>query len=169
MILRELTSSDEQSFLSWVSDWKNESLTWATFAWKPGMSHFEHLQILKDQKDKSKIPAHLVPSTMLYAFVNGDIVGRFNIRHELNDSLVQRGGHIGYAVSPKQRQKGYATEIFRSGMKCCKDLGLKKILITCSDENTPSWKIIEKFHGTLENRIFDKDKVEFIRRYWLDI
>ncbi|MFN3696609.1 MAG: GNAT family N-acetyltransferase [Pseudobdellovibrio sp.] len=169
MILRELTSRDEQPFLKWVNDWKNESLSWATFAWKPGMSHAEHLQILQDQKDKSKIPAHLVPSTMLYAFVNDDIVGRFNIRHELNDNLLQRGGHIGYAVSPHHRKKGHATEIFRLGMQHCLELGLNRVLITCSDENVPSWKIIEKFHGDLENKVFDQDKAEYIRRYWLDV
>jgi predicted acetyltransferase len=52
------------------------------------MSHAEHLQILQDQKDKSKLPPNRVPSTMLYGFVNNEVVGRFNIRHELNQNLL---------------------------------------------------------------------------------
>jgi predicted acetyltransferase/ADP-ribose pyrophosphatase YjhB (NUDIX family) len=168
LILRELNMNDEAAFLRGCEDWKIESLTWYTFVWKPGMSHAEHLQILKDQKIQLNLPSHLVPSTMLYGFVNGEIIGRFNIRHELNAYLAERGGHIGYSVNPSQRKNGYASEMFRKGVEHCKKLGLKKLLITCSDDNLPSWKIIEKFGGCLENRIFDAGKNELVRRYWLD-
>jgi len=169
MVLRELTEQDEKSFLNWVEDWEGEDLFWATFAWTPGMSHKEHLQKLEEQKDKNKIPSNRVPATMLYAFVGGEIVGRLNIRHELNSNLLQRGGHVGYAVSPKHRKRGYATEIFRHGLETCQKLGLEKILITCGNDNIPSWKIIEKFSGSLENRIYDSEEEEFVRRYWLQV
>ncbi len=167
IILRELQSQDEISFLNWLNDWQGENSSWATFAWEPGMSHQDHLQRLFDQKDKNKIPSDRVPSTMLYAFVDSEIVGRLNIRHELNTNLMQRGGHVGYAVNPKHRKKGYASEIFRQGLFFCKTLGLNKILVTCGNHNVPSWKIIEKFCGSLENRIFDPSEKELIRRYWL--
>lgn len=168
LTLRELNQNDEQVFLLGYQDWKNEDLSWYSFVWKPGMSHAEHLQILKDQKDNSKLPPNRVPSTMLYGFVNGEIVGRFNIRHELNQHLFERGGNVGYSVSPRHRKKGYATQMFRQGMNYCKHLGLDKILVTCADQNTPSWKIIEQFGGSLENRIFDTEENEFVRRYWVD-
>ncbi len=106
---------------------------------------------------------------MLYAFVNGEIVGRLNVRHKLNDELLIRGGHIGYAVSPRYRKNGYATEIFRQGLMYCQNLGLQKILVTCSDLNIPSWKVIEKFAADLENRIPDVETHELIRRYWVDV
>ncbi len=169
LTLRELDQNDKQAFLLGYEDWKNEDLSLYSFVWKPGMSHVEHLQILRDQKDKSKLPSNRVPSTMLYGFVNGEIVGRFNIRHELNQNLFERGGHVGYSVSPRHRKNGYATQMFRQGMNYCKHLGLDKILITCVDQNTPSWKIIERFGGTLENKIFDTEEEEYVRRYWLDI
>ncbi len=166
--LRELNFNDEAAFLRGYEDWKYEDLVWYSFVWKPGMSHADHLQILKDQKDKLKLPSHLVPSTMLYGFVSGEIIGRFNIRHELNAHLAERGGHVGYSVSPRYRKNGFASQMFQQGLEYCKQLGLKKLLITCSDSNVPSWKIIEKFGGSLENRIFDAGKNEFVRRYWLD-
>lgn len=177
LILRELTTDDEQAFREGLKDWVGEDPEWYSFVWTKEMTHSEHLQVLKDQKDKNKIPSHRVPSTMLYGFVtvaeHGKskevIVGRLSIRHELNDFLFQRGGHVGYAVSPKHRQKGYATEILRQGLQCCKDLGLTKILITCSDSNVASQKIIEKLGGCLENKLFDEEKNEFLRRYWLEL
>ncbi len=68
LTLRELNQNDEQAFLLGYEDWKNEELSWYSFVWKPGMSHAEHLQILQDQKDKSKLPPNRVPSTMLYDY-----------------------------------------------------------------------------------------------------
>jgi predicted acetyltransferase len=167
--LRELGPKDEPAFLRWIESWKNESPEWATFTWIPGMSHSEHLQKLHDQKDSTKIPANRVPSTMLYAFVDGDIVGRFSIRHQLNDNLKKRGGHVGYSVARERRQRGYAKEMFKQGISYCQTLGLNKILVTCSDDNEPSWRVIEAFGGALENRIFDEEEDELIRRYWVDV
>ncbi len=170
LVLRELNVNDEVAFLAGLEDWKDDDLDWYTFAWTPGMPHSQHLQILKDQKDKTKIPAHRVPGTMLYGFMDGEIVGRFNIRHELNPHLLERGGHVGYAVGPRHRKKGFAKEMFRQGLEYCShQLGLEKILITCADDNIASWKIIEQFGGLLENKIHDKEDNKLIRRYWLKI
>jgi predicted acetyltransferase/8-oxo-dGTP pyrophosphatase MutT (NUDIX family) len=168
VILRELNQNDGDAFLRGYDDWKNEDLALYSFVWKPGMSHGEHLKLLEDHKDESKLPKHLVPSTMLYGFVGNEIVGRFNIRHRLNAYLFERGGHIGYSVSPAQRKNGYASQMFQQGLNYCKKLGMRKLLITCADQNVPSWKIIEKFGGSLENRILDTAKNELVRRYWLD-
>lgn len=167
IILRELTDQDENSFLNWVEQWTEDDLGWATFTWEPGMPHAEHLQKLQDKKDKSKIPSNRVPDTMLYAFLDNEIVGRLSIRHELNDHLLERGGHLGYAVSPKHRKNGFASEIVRQGLVACQKLGLDRVLITCGDTNIASWKIIEKFGGSMENRIFDMEDNELVRRYWL--
>lgn len=169
LVLRELEINDERAFLKGLEDWSNDDLSWYTFVWKKGMGHAEHLKILQDLKDKSKIPNERVPSTMLYAFINDQIVGRLSIRHELNQNLLRRGGHVGYAVSPKQRNKGHATEMFKQGLEYCKKLALKKILITCADNNIPSWKIIEKFGGVLENTIHDAEEDKVIRRYWIEL
>jgi predicted acetyltransferase len=169
LILRELNENDEAAFLNGYEDWKNEKLTWYTFVWKPGMSHSEHLQLLSCFKNRSQIEKQYVPSTMLYGFVDGEIVGRISVRHELNDNLLARGGHIGYAVSPRFRGQGFATDIMKQGLDFCKSLGLKRILVTCSDHNTPSWKIIEKFDAVLENKVLDTEKNEQIRRYWIEL
>lgn len=167
LILRELNFDDESAFLSGLEEWKDEDLSWYSFVWKPGMSHHEHLKTLKDQKDKNKIAEDRVPSTMLYGFVEEKIVGRVSIRHELNDFLLERGGHIGYSVSPKFRQMGYATEMFRQALVFCKSLNLSRVLITCADENEASIKIIEHFGGILENKVWDESNSEHLRRYWL--
>lgn len=47
-----------------------------------------------------------VSHTMLYGFLNGKIIGRVSVRHQLNEHLRKRGGHIGYAVAKNFRRKG---------------------------------------------------------------
>lgn len=168
LVLRELSIDDEQAFLKSCDDWFGEDLTWLSFVWKPGMSHREHLRLLQENKDRKNLPPNRVPSTMLYGFVNGEIVGRVSIRHELNENLLIRGGHIGYAVSPRFRKMGYATEIMKQGLNFCQSIGLEKVLVTCDDNNLPSCRIIEKFYGALENRFFDQKENLFVRRYWID-
>jgi predicted acetyltransferase/8-oxo-dGTP pyrophosphatase MutT (NUDIX family) len=167
--LRELGPEDESAFLSWYESWKNDDPEWATFIWKPGMSHAEHLKRLSDYNDSRKIPPHHVTSTMLYAFVRGEIVGRISVRHKLNENLEKRGGHVGYSVGPSHRRKGYAKEMFKQAMHYCETLELTRILVSCADSNEASWRVIECFGGSLENRVFDNEEDEMIRRYWVDV
>lgn len=165
--LRELTEHDEHAFLEGAKLWAPEDITWYSFDWKPGAAFKEMLSKLADNREGRNLPPQFVPSTMLYAFdKNGEIVGRLNIRHHLNESLEKRGGHVGYAVAEKYRGQGYATEIMKQGLAhCSAKLGLKEILVTCADTNIPSWKIIERHGGKLENKVFDDDGKETIRRY----
>ncbi len=109
-----------------------------------------------------------VPSTFLVADVGGVVVGRVSIRHELNDQLAAVGGHIGYAVRPGYRRRGYARSILRQSLDAARALGLSRVLITCDDDNVASASLIESFGGTLEN-VISLDGVPPIRRYWIDL
>lgn len=169
IVLRELNINDEKAFLKGLQEWENEGLSWYTFIWKPEMSFQEHLKKLEEYKDQKNLPSHFAPNTMYYAFLENQIIGRFNLRHQLNENLLQRGGHIGYAVSPLHRRQGFALEILRQGLDHARHLNHKKVLITCSDDNVPSWKIIEKLQGQLEYKILDPQENELIRRYWIDL
>lgn len=169
LILREIGPEDEASFLKGVEYWKGEDLDWYTFDWQPGMKHADHLERLRKNRLGLDLKEGIVPSTMLYAFVGQDIVGRINIRHHLNKSLEFRGGHIGYAVAPRFRGFGYATEIMRQSIPFLKALKLERVLLTCADENTASWKVIEACGGELESKPFDPQSKKTIRRYWLNL
>ncbi len=49
----------------------------------------------------------------------------------------------------------------------CKTLGLSSVMVTCGDENVPSFQLIEKLGGQLEDRTWDDEDKELIRRYWI--
>lgn len=168
-ILRELTEADEPAFLAGLKDWVGESPHWYSFIWNGSVSYAEMLLILTKERAGLDLAPGRVPHTMLYGFLNGEIVGRVSVRHSLNENLRKRGGHIGYAVAPRFRKQGFATELTRQALEYCKKIGLTDVMVTCSDDNIPSWKIIEHFHGKLEEKIWDDEDKEMIRKYWINL
>ncbi|MFD6812884.1 GNAT family N-acetyltransferase [Enteractinococcus coprophilus] len=43
--------------------------------------------------------------------VDGEIIGRVSTRHKLNEYLLNFDGHIGYAIAPEFRGRGYTKQI----------------------------------------------------------
>jgi predicted acetyltransferase len=83
--------------------------------------------------------------------------------------LERVGGHIGYAVVPEFRRRGYATRILHLSIQIARDkLGLTRILLTCDDDNIGSIRTIEKNGGVLENVISGPDLEKPKRRYWIE-
>lgn len=53
-----------------------------------------------------------VTATTYFTVRKGDgrVVGTLQLRHSLRGELVHGGGHIGYAIRPTERGKGYAKQ-----------------------------------------------------------
>ena len=94
------------------------------------------------------------------------LLGAVNIRHYLNDYLLQFGGHIGDGIRPSERRKGYATEMIRLALIECKKLGINRVLMVCDKSNIGSAKSIINNGGILENEFVDEDG-EINQRYWI--
>ena len=169
LILRPLNTNDEKAFFEGFKLFSDMN-DWYSFVWKEGMSYEDHLKILDDQFHERNLAPHLVPASMLYAFLDGVIVGRASIRHRLNESLRLTGGHIGYAVATSYRRRGIATEILRQSLQHCREvLRMGKVLVTCDDDNIGSFKTIEKNNGILENCILPEGSNVAKRRYWIKL
>ena len=83
----------------------------------------EYVHDLENEAAGIGLKSGWVPATK-YILVNdqGEYVGIVNLRHELNDALMEGAGHIGYGIAPEWRGRGYATE------------GLRLLLIKARDE-----------------------------------
>lgn len=120
--------------------------------------------------DMSSAP-ELVPASTFFGIrsIDGAIVGMIDVRHELNDYLLQFGGNIGYGVAPGERRKGYAIQMLRQALCYCREtLGLERALVTCNDTNAGSFHTIEKAGGVLENKVTE-DSGRLTRRYWINL
>lgn len=94
-----------------------------------------------------------VPNTTLFAVRKADnkIIGSTHIRHNLDREILRTyGGHIGYAVCPGERGKGYGTAILELALDYCIGLDLNHIMLSCDKENFASKRIIEKCGGVFE-------------------
>ncbi len=49
-----------------------------------------------------------------------------------------------------------------------RDIGLKKVLVTCRNDNIGSTKVIESNGGIYENDYYDKSLGKVYRRYWIE-
>lgn len=112
---------------------------------------------------------HLVPQTEFWLVDSRKIVASSRLRHRLTPALEREGGHIGYAVRPSERRKGYGTLILALTLEKAKNLGLKKLLITCDTDNTGSAKIIEKNRGKLAGYEISDRSGKQISRYWIEL
>jgi predicted acetyltransferase len=128
----------------------------------------DYLDRLAAQQRGEGLAERSVPASYLVADVHGEIVGRASIRHQLNDGLRERGGHIGYGVLPAHRRRGYATEILRQSLVIARAYGVDRALVVCDDDNIASIRVIEQCGAKLSDRRVIAGYDVPIRRYWID-
>ena len=168
--LIKLTKEYEAALADMIDEWRKDQeinhtnhSPWAIF--KNDHHNFDyyldHLEIKSEGDGK-------VPDSVFFLLDEdrNRLLGAVNIRHYLNEYLLQEGGHIGDGIRPSERRKGYATEMIRLALIECKKLGINKVLMTCDKDNIGSAKSIINNGGILENEFVNSDG-EVEQRYWI--
>lgn len=113
-------------------------------------------------------PSGLVPSDTYLAVRprDGRVVGMIDLRHDIEGTPLESwGGHIGYSVRPSERRKGYAAAMLGLCLENSRELGLKRVLVTCHDGNIGSEKAILANGGVYENSVCVDG--ETVKRFWI--
>lgn len=152
-----------------------------SYLFHPECSWGEQLHRIEEQSRGVNLPSGQVRSDFLVAeLLTADghrppergldaiIVGRVSIRHTLTPLLFEIGGHVGYAVRPGFRGRGYATQMLTLSVERLGGLGVKDVLVTCDEDNVFSIRVIERCGGVLEDTRRIADEAPAKRRYWID-
>jgi predicted acetyltransferase len=127
------------------------------------------VQELMDWSQGSDLPTGWVPQSSFWLVDGAWFIGKVEVRHRLTDALRLRGGHVGYAIRPTARRRGYGRAALSLVLRPCRDLGLSKILVTCDITNDASRRIIESNGGTLEDVVHVPGRPVGTMRYWIDV
>ena len=151
--LRQLTYKDEEAFKVYIQEWydNDEKVV-------PGNTNLKEYQSFKamvDELNQEKPSEGGVPSTTLFYFVDGNIVGAVDIRHELNHRL-NIGGHIGYGVASSYRGKGYASILLGQALNYLKSLNVETVLMTTNPFNYASQNVIKSTVAMKSNPILKR-------------
>lgn len=159
----------EEQYYDFINEWEKYNEAIVPYAARLlDMDYKSWLEHTCKIESKDTCPSHLVPAhTYFLVAENKKIIGAVNIRHYLNDYLLNFGGHIGYGIRPSERKKGYASLMLSLALPIAKELGINKALITCNKDNTGSAKTIISNGGILENEVVED--MEITQRYWINI
>ena len=104
----------------------------------------------------------MVPQDTFWLYVDGVPVGMGKLRHRLTEKLKEDGGHIGYAIAPSYRNRGYGKMLLKLMIDEAKKMCIDRILLTIQNYNQPSIRIALANSGVIES-------VNDIRHYiWID-
>lgn len=119
--------------------------------------------------DGSEIPK--LPSRLRWLW-DGDFCGQIGLRWQpgTDDLPSHVLGHIGYAVVPWKRGRGYATEALRQMLDVARQVGLRRLEITTDRGNVVSSKVIEANGGRFMEEFVQPSYGEEVRlRYVIDL
>ncbi len=119
--------------------------------------------------DGTEIPK--LPSRLRWLW-DGEFCGQIGLRWQpgTDDLPSHVLGHIGYAVVPWKRRRGYATEALRRMLDVARSVGLNLLEITADKGNVPSCKVIEANGGRFVEEFVQPRYGEDVRlRYVIDL
>ena len=162
------------SYVDEIIKYKEESLAESPIInGSAGLDRFssieDWLEELNKRSCEDTVPKGLVPSSTYLGVREKDnyIVGMIDIRHCLNNFLLQVGGHIGCGVRKSERKKGYAKQMIKLALEKCRELKIEKVLITCNDNNIASERSIMSCGGKVED-IRTVDGKNY-KRFWIEL
>lgn len=163
------TLSMKKEYMDYITEWEatGEKIV-PSASQQDDKSYKDLISTWKEYESENMYEKGRVPSSMYFLVDDDDkIYGAVDIRHELNDYLLQYGGHIGYGIRPSERRKNYASKMLSLALPIAKELGINKALITCDKNNIGSAKTIINNGGILENEVTNEN--EITQRYWVDL
>ncbi|MDR3238470.1 MAG: GNAT family N-acetyltransferase [Clostridiales bacterium] len=122
----------------------------------------ETLRRLQEMEQSRPLPPGLTPTSYYWLLNGSDFIGVGCLRHGLTDGLEKRGGHIGCAIRPALRNKGWGVKFLSLLLREAGRHGIKYALLTCDESDAASLKVMRKSGGRF------CDTMDKTKRYFID-
>ena len=157
----------KSSFLEAMSEFIDEGRSLDAHSY-PICQPFDDFLVSRQKENTNPKPGDgRMANTDFWLIEKFSFVGRLNIRYELNETLREFGGHLGYEIRPSLRRRGYGKQILTLGLEKAKKYGLSRLLVICNEDNFASRKFIESAVGQCENTITEPNSKIRKMRYWI--
>lgn len=162
--LLKLTTKVDENVYKMLQEIPKEENGFRNMFAKLSLEEFQEELVTREKESRGEdLPDYKVPQSIYWFYVDENPVGMVKLRHFLNDSLRENGGHIGYALTPRFRGKGYANKMLELALLEAKNLGINKVLLICEANNTASKAVIVNNGGALEK------ETENDAFYWVEV
>jgi predicted acetyltransferase len=101
---------------------------------------------------------------------DGAFCGSINLRYQPGTEELPPhvSGHVGYAVVPWKRSRGYATRALALLLPLAREVGLARVLLTCDADNIPSCRVIAANGGIPDGDQANPDRPDVRKlRFWI--
>ncbi|RAP74126.1 GNAT family N-acetyltransferase [Paenibacillus montanisoli] len=157
-----------ESYMAFYREWVESREDIVPWIVGQDPSDFEDYVRFTNEADKEENiqEGFVAHSTYWLQDEEGRIVGATNIRHRLNQKLLESGGHIGYGIIPSQRRRGYATKLLELALLKTDELGIERALLVCDESNAASERTILRNGGQFEST-FTEGSGNVVKRFWI--
>lgn len=128
-----------------------------------------YVQRLHDQAIGKNLKEGHVPSVEFWIIDSEGYAGRIILGLTFFPSPERLGNHVGYAVRPSKRQKGYATKALQYLLDEARKLGVYKLMPVCDSTNLASRKVIESNGGVLLDLMPNNKPGDSSLRFLIDL
>lgn len=171
LYLREPLEKDEKLLENLIGEIVGNGEKIIPYALSYGCEKYsDYLKKVRDYEKGINLPEETVPCSVYFLFNESEskILGCIAVRHKLNEALAFSGGNIGYLTAPSERGKGYGKEMLRLALDKCRQIGLKRVLLTCDKNNTASSGVM-KANGAIFSEEFVNEDGTLRERYWIEL
>ena len=163
-----------ESAVEFAKEIKNSPTEFDIYASKHLINNIENPHAYFDIIEQGKLGnVTYVPNQTLWIVNDEKVVGMFDLRLQLNEKLMNRGGNLAYQVAPSFRGK---RTVFHAYPLLCEYIklhyGFDSILITCDERNISSHKIILSLFNEFGGEKLPPAKIsntETQIRYWINV
>ena len=163
-----------ESAVEFAKEVKNSPTEFDIYASKHLVNNIENSDVYFDLIEKCKHGlGEYVPNQTLWIVDDNKVVGMFDLRLQLNEHLMQRGGNLAYQIAPLYRGKKAILNSYPSLCEYIKShYGFDRILITCDERNVLSHKVILSLFFNFSGEKLPPVKIsdtETQIRYWINV